>query len=59
MIDHSGEAEAVGVETARTGFILGKAKDGTPLMLQIPSVALDLPLKLLIAETAEQTVTLS
>lgn len=59
-IDHSGEARAVGLEMPRTKLLIfGSAKAGTPLMVQTPSVALDLPLKLLIAETGAGEVLLS
>ncbi|WP_263381622.1 DUF302 domain-containing protein [Granulicella arctica] len=50
LIDHSGEAEAVGLHMPPTKvMIFGSPKSGTPLMLASPSVAIDLPLKLLIA----------
>ena len=34
-------------------MIFGNPKGGTPLMLAAPSVALDLPLKILVAEDSE------
>jgi uncharacterized protein (DUF302 family) len=40
-------------------LIFGSPKAGTPLMLAAPSVALDLPLKILVAEDAEGKVWLS
>ena len=51
LIDHSGEAEKVGLKMPPTKlFILGSPKAGTPLMLASPSIAIDLPLKILIRE---------
>jgi uncharacterized protein (DUF302 family) len=60
VIDHSGEAKAAGLEMPATKVaIFGNPKAGTPLMLAAPSVAIDLPLKLLIAENTNGTVTVS
>jgi len=51
VIDHSGEAAAAGFEMPPTKVaIFGNPQAGTPLMLAAPSAAIDLPLKLLIAE---------
>jgi uncharacterized protein (DUF302 family)/uncharacterized membrane protein YidH (DUF202 family) len=51
LIDHSGEAEKVGMKMPNTKLLIfGSPKGGTPLMLAVPSVALDLPLKILVAE---------
>ena len=51
VIDHSGEAEAVGMKMPDTKLVIfGNPKGGTPLMLASPSIAIDLPLKLLVAE---------
>jgi uncharacterized protein (DUF302 family) len=51
MIDHSGEAAKVGLEMHPTQVLLfGSPKAGTPVMLAAPSVAIDLPLKALVAE---------
>ena len=59
-IDHSGEAAAVGELMLPTKvLIFGNPKAGTPLMLASPSVAIDLPLKLLVAEAADGSVTIS
>jgi uncharacterized protein (DUF302 family) len=50
-IDHSGEAAKVGLEMHATQVLLfGGPKAGTPVMLAAPSVAIDLPLKALVAE---------
>ncbi len=51
VIDHSGEAAKVGLEMRPTKVVVfGSPKGGTPLMLAAPSVAIDLPLKALVAE---------
>ncbi|HXO38872.1 MAG TPA: DUF302 domain-containing protein [Candidatus Acidoferrum sp.] len=51
VIDHSGEAEAIGMKMPDTKLLIfGNPKGGTPLMLASPSIAIDLPLKLLVAE---------
>lgn len=51
VIDHSGEAAAIGLEMPPTKVVIfGNAKSGTPIMNASPSAALDLPLKVLVAE---------
>ncbi len=51
LVDHSGEAEKVGMKMRPTKLLIfGSPKAGTPLMLAAPSVALDLPLKVLVWE---------
>ena len=51
VIDHSGEAEKVGMKMPPTKLVIfGNPKAGTPLMLAAPSIAIDLPLKILIWE---------
>lgn len=40
-------------------LIFGNPKTGTPLMLGVPSIAIDLPLKLLVAEDAQGVVWIS
>jgi len=40
-------------------LIFGNPKGGTPLMLAAPSVALDLPLKILVSEDAQGRVWIS
>jgi len=53
IVDHSGEAEMAGLKMPPTKLLIfGNPKAGTPLMLAAPSIALDLPLKLLVAEDA-------
>jgi len=51
LIDHSGEAEKVGLKMPPTKLLIfGSPKAGTPLMLASPRIAIDLPLKILIWE---------
>ena len=51
LIDHSGEAEKVGMKMRPTKLLIfGSPKGGTPVMLVAPSIAIDLPLKALISE---------
>lgn len=59
-IDQAAEAEAVGL-TLRPMilFIFGDPKSGTPLMNRYPSIALDLPLRALVWESADGTVWIS
>jgi uncharacterized protein (DUF302 family) len=53
IVDHSGEAEQAGLRMPNTKLLIfGNPKAGTPLMLASPSVALDFPLKILVAEDA-------
>lgn len=59
-IDHSGEAEKVGLKMRPTQVIIfGSPKGGTPVMLAAPTVAIDLPLKALVWENAEGKVWVS
>ena len=52
-IDHSGEAEKVGMKMHPTQLIVfGSPKGGTPVMQASPTVAIDLPLKALVWEDA-------
>ena len=51
LVDHSGEAEKVGMKMSPTKLLIfGSPKAGTPLMLASPSIAIDLPLKILVWE---------
>jgi len=60
LIDHSGEAEKVGLKMRPTKvLIFGSPKAGTPLMVAAPSLAIDLPLKALIAEDAQGKVSVT
>lgn len=60
LIDHSGEAARVGMKMPNTKLaIFGSPKGGTPLMVAAPSIAIDLPLKILVAEDAQGKVWVS
>jgi uncharacterized protein (DUF302 family) len=51
LVDHSGEAAKVGMTMPPTKLLIfGSPKAGTPVMLAAPSVAIDLPLKILVWE---------
>jgi uncharacterized protein (DUF302 family)/uncharacterized membrane protein YidH (DUF202 family) len=53
VVDHSGEAASVELKMPNTKLLIfGNPKVGTPLMVTSPSVALDFPLKILVAEDA-------
>jgi uncharacterized protein (DUF302 family) len=57
LVDHSGEAAKVGLEMHPTKLLIfGSPKAGTPVMLAAPSSAIDLPLKVLVWESAEGKV---
>jgi len=60
LVDHSGEAEKVGMKMPTTKLLIfGNPRGGTPLMLASPSAAIDLPLKILVAEDAQGKVWIS
>jgi uncharacterized protein (DUF302 family) len=60
LVDHSGEAEKVGLKMPPTKLVIfGSPKAGTPLMLAAPSIAIDLPLKILIREDVQGKVWVS
>lgn len=60
VIDHSGEAAKASLQMPDTKLLIfGNPAAGTPLMLSAPSTALDLPLKILIAEDQAGRVTVS
>jgi uncharacterized protein (DUF302 family) len=60
LIDHSGEAEKVGMAMRPTKLLIfGNPKAGTPLMTAAPTVAIDLPMKILVWEDAEDKVWIS
>ena|SRR5437899_8895565 len=60
LIDHSGEAEKVGLKMRPTKLLIfGNSKAGTPVMLAAPSSAIDLPLKILIWQDAQGKVWVS
>ena len=60
VIDHSGEAAKAGLTMPPTKLVMfGSPKAGTPLMLAAPSVAIDLPLKVLVAQDTAGNVSVS
>jgi uncharacterized protein (DUF302 family) len=60
LIDHSGEAEKVGMKMRPTKLLIfGNPKAGTPVMLAAPTIAIDLPLKILIGEDNQGKVWIS
>lgn len=60
LVDHSGVAEAAGLHMPATKLLVfGNPRAGTPVMLATPSAALDLPLKVLVAEGADGKVSVS
>jgi uncharacterized protein (DUF302 family) len=51
VVDHSGEAEKVGMKMRPTKLLIfGSPKGGTPVMMAAPTLAIDLPLKALVSE---------
>jgi len=60
LVDHSGEAEKAGLQMRPTKLLIfGNPKAGTPLMIASPSIAIDLPLKILVAQDAAGKVWIS
>ncbi|MFY9724439.1 MAG: DUF302 domain-containing protein [Bryobacteraceae bacterium] len=60
LVDHSGEAAKAGMEMRPTKLLIfGNPKAGTPLMLASPSIAIDLPLKILVWEDSDGKVRIS
>src|SRR5215831_4336281 len=60
LVDHSGEAEKAGLKMPPTKLLIfGSPKAGTPLMLASPSIAIDLPLKILVWQDANGKAWLS
>lgn len=59
-IDFSGDAQRVGLKMPPTLLLVfGSPKAGTPVMLGVPEVAIDLPLKVLISEDSDGVAWLS
>jgi len=60
LVDHGGEAEKAGLKMLNTKLLIfGSPKAGTPVMQAAPSAALDLPLKILVAEDTQGKVWVS
>ena len=56
VIDHSGEANAAGLELRETKLVIfGSPQAGTPVMDAAPLAGLDLPLKVLVWADGDQT----
>lgn len=56
VIDHSGEAKAVGLDLRETKVVIfGSPQAGTPVMVDAPLAALDLPLKVLVWDQGRKT----
>jgi uncharacterized protein (DUF302 family) len=59
-LDQAAEAKAVGIAMRPMELLIfGDPKSGSPLMIQYPSLAMDLPLKALAWESEEKKVYLS
>lgn len=60
LVDHSGEAAKAGMQMPNTKLLIfGNPRAGTPLMVAAPSTAIDLPLKILVAEDTAGRVLVS
>ena len=60
VIDHSGEAAKAGMAMRPTKLLIfGSPRAGTPLMIAAPTIAIDLPLKILVWEDGQGQVWLS
>jgi uncharacterized protein (DUF302 family) len=60
FVDHSGEAEKVGLQMRPAKLIIfGSPKGGTPLMVAAPTLAIDLPLKVLVWQDEKLNVWVS
>src|SRR5690349_11443070 len=54
VVDHSGEAQKAGLQMPNTKLIIfGSPKAGKPLMIAAPTIAIDLPLKILVWEDTD------
>ena len=60
LVDHSGEAEKAGLKMPPTKLLIfGNPAAGTPVMVAAPSIAIDLPLKVLVWQDAADAVWIS
>jgi uncharacterized protein (DUF302 family) len=60
LVDHRGEAEKAGLQMRPTKLLIfGNPKAGTPLMIAAPSIAIDLPLKILVWQDSDGKVWIS
>ena len=59
-IDHAANARSIGAAMPPTMVLIyGNAKGGTPIMLTTPQAALDLPLRVLLREHSDGTVSIA
>ncbi len=59
VIDHAGEAAAAGLSMRPTKLLVfGSPKAGTPLMIAAPTLAIDLPLKILVLQNDDGTASM-
>jgi len=59
VIDHAGEAAAAGLTMRPTKLLVfGSPTAGTPLMIAAPTLAIDLPLKILVLENEDGSVSM-
>lgn len=57
--DHSGEAAAIGLAMRPTRvLVFGSPAAGTPLMVSTPTLAVDLPLKILVMQNEDDSVSM-
>jgi uncharacterized protein (DUF302 family) len=60
LVDHSGEAAKAGMTMRPTKLVIfGNPAAGTPVMLAAPTIAIDLPLKILVWEDGDGQAWLS
>ena len=60
LVDHSGEAQKAGLHMPPTKLLIfGNPAAGTPLMLASPTIAIDLPLKILVWESPDSQAWIS
>ena len=60
VVDHSGEAAKAGISMPDTKLLIfGSPMAGTPVMIAAPSIAIDLPLKILVAVDSAGKVSVS
>lgn len=60
VVDHSGEAAKVGMQMLPTRLLIfGNPSAGTPVMILRPTIAIDLPLKILVRQDEDGAVWLT
>ena len=60
LVDHAAEAAKAGMNMPPTQLLIfGNPRGGTQLMIASPTIAIDLPLKILVAEDAHRKVSIS